>query len=103
MTRGQFYRDKEAYVNATCQAFIEPSEVWKSIECRHMGSDGIAYIKLVDRTDDSYYFDVTALDLSGITALVAKAIAEIECPEQVRGFEHRKAVAELFGKDISHA
>ena len=93
---GQFYKEAENYVNTVCQAFIAPHEDYIKIECKHKGSDGIAYIKLTDASDCAEYFDITALNTEGICKLVGRIIAGQETPERLTKYEQRKEIAKLF-------
>lgn len=96
MRQGEFYRQTEQFVNEVCGAFIAPSEEWARIECKHSGSDGICYIKIVDVTDDSYYYDITGLTLEQVAKLVAAVVAEVDTGRQIVARDQRKEVAALF-------
>ena len=102
MRQGEFFKTTEDYVNKVCQAFIEPSLEWKSIECRHHGTDGIAFIKMVDTTGDCYYFNITAKELPEISELVARIVSGSARAEQVQRYEHRRLVAQLFNGEGSY-
>ena len=93
---GQHFKAIEEYVNTTVQKFIEPHEDFMSISMKHKGSEGIAYLKLVDAADDAEYFDASSLDEHGLCVLISKIIAGDACEEKLMDYEQRKEVAKLF-------
>ena len=94
--RGKYFQATEDYVNKVCQSFIAPSEMFRKIECKHHGAEGIAYIKVTDWADDSYYYDITGFNLNEISFLVASIVSGKPACTQIKPFEHRKEVAKIF-------
>lgn len=93
---GKFFKATEDYVNNVCQAFIETSDTWHKIECKHKGSDGVAFIRLMDKSGDCYYFDITAFNLNQVGLLVAHIVAGNKVEQEITKFHDRKKVAEMF-------
>lgn len=96
MNTGKFFQATEKYVNEVCGAFIMPSDEFKSIRLKHKGSAGMAFIRVVDCTDNTEYYDVTGYTLENICNLVARVVAGDETREQIITRDARKEVAKLF-------
>lgn len=93
---GKFFKATEDYVNNVCGAFIAPNNKWHSIDCRHKGSDGITFIRMMDTSGDCYYFDVTAFNLHQIGLLVALVVAGNRVSQEITKYYDRAEVAKLF-------
>lgn len=93
---GQQFKQIEQYVSEICQAFIEAHDDFMTVECRHRGSEGVAYLKLIDAADTAEYFDISELDLQGVCILIAQIICGEETPQKLIDYNERKEVAKLF-------
>lgn len=96
MDAGKFFAESEKYVSEICGAFIAPNTELESIECRHKGSEGLAFIKVVDCTGHSEYYDISGYTLEQIGYLVARVVVDDDVPERLVTRDARKEVAKLF-------
>lgn len=94
--KGQQYKEIEQYVNNACAAFIEPHGELVSISCRHTGSEGEGYIKVVDASDTANYYSVTDLTAEEICKLVATLVNGDYTRRKIEDYEQRKTIAQLF-------
>ena len=94
--KGQLYTEVEEYVNTTCKAFIAPHSDYIDIACKHKGSEGEAYIKLVDAADQAYYYNITDLNTEDICKLITKIIVGEHTPRMLTEYADRKEVAQIF-------
>ena len=94
--KGRQYMETESYVNEVCGAFLAPHSEFISIECKHKGSEGEAYIRVVDAADNVRLFNVTDMTLEDVCEMVVKIVANDHITREVVDREKRKEASALF-------
>lgn len=94
--KGQMYMETEAYVNEVCRAFLAPHSEFISIECKHKGSEGECYIRVVDAADNVRLFNATGMNLEEVCEMVVKIIIGDHIPREVVDRDKRKEASVLF-------
>lgn len=93
---GKHYQQTETYVNGICNAFIAPIEELKDIGCKHKGARGEAYIRIRSAYGNSYYYDITDLNMDEVAKLLASLLMGKSTKRQVTDKETIKSIEELF-------
>lgn len=93
---GKLFQQTETYVNAVCNAFIEPMEDLKDIQCKHKGARGEAYIRIRSAYGNSFYYDITDLGMDEVGQLLASLLTSKPTKRQVTDMERIKNIEELF-------